>query len=92
VFGDLGLLADGCLKPTATGGDLTWWCIAKEEIGKVSLAASTLCANNSIGLILPLLHFGSEAQQQRYCPKRRRPHISACDHRARSGFRCLGYP
>jgi alkylation response protein AidB-like acyl-CoA dehydrogenase len=70
VFGDLGLLQmwvpDDYGGP---GGDLTSVCIAKEEIGKVSLAASTLCANNSIGLILPLLHFGSEAQKQRYLPE-----------------------
>jgi alkylation response protein AidB-like acyl-CoA dehydrogenase len=70
VFGDLGLLQ--MWVPEAyggPGGDLTSVCIAKEEIGKVSLAASTLCANNSIGLILPLLHFGSEAQKQRYLPE-----------------------
>ncbi|MFP3566423.1 acyl-CoA dehydrogenase family protein [Paraburkholderia sp. SIMBA_030] len=70
VFGDLGLLQ--MWVPDAyggPGGDLTSVCIAKEEIGKVSLAASTLCANNSIGLILPLLHFGSEAQKQRYLPE-----------------------
>jgi alkylation response protein AidB-like acyl-CoA dehydrogenase len=70
VFGDLGLLQ--MWVPEAyggPGGDLTSVCIAKEEIGRVSLAASTLCANNSIGLILPLLHFGSEAQKQRYLPE-----------------------
>ena len=49
------------------GGDLTTVCIAKEEIAKGgSLAASTLCANNSVGLVLPLLHFGTEAQKERY--------------------------
>ena len=70
VFGDLGLLQmwvpDEYGGP---GGDLTSVCIAKEEIGKVSLAASTLCANNSIGLILPLLHFGTDAQRARYLPE-----------------------
>ncbi|HEM7839461.1 acyl-CoA dehydrogenase family protein [Burkholderia multivorans] len=70
VFGDLGLLQmwvpEGYGGP---GGDLTSVCIAKEEIGKVSLAASTLCANNSIGLILPLLHFGTDAQRARYLPE-----------------------
>jgi alkylation response protein AidB-like acyl-CoA dehydrogenase len=70
VFGDLGLLQmwvpDEYGGP---GGDLTSVCIAKEEIGKVSLAASTLCANNSIGLILPLLHFGTDAQKARYLPE-----------------------
>ncbi|MGT2476131.1 acyl-CoA dehydrogenase [Paraburkholderia steynii] len=70
IFGDLGLLQmwvpDEYGGP---GGDLTSVCIAKEEIGKVSLAASTLCANNSIGLILPLLHFGTDAQRARYLPE-----------------------
>ncbi|WP_299705099.1 acyl-CoA dehydrogenase family protein [Caballeronia sp.] len=70
VFGDLGLLQMWVPEDYGgPGGDLTSVCIAKEEIGKVSLAASTLCANNSIGLILPLLYFGSEAQKQRYLPE-----------------------
>jgi acyl-CoA dehydrogenase len=70
VFGGLGLLQMWVPEDYGgPGGDLTSVCIAKEEIGKVSLAASTLCANNSIGLILPLLYFGSEAQKQRYLPE-----------------------
>ncbi|VFB19986.1 acyl-CoA dehydrogenase family protein [Pseudomonas fragi] len=69
VFGDLGLLQMWVPEEYGgPGGDLTSVCIAKEEIGKVSLAASTLCANNSIGLILPLLHFGTQAQKDRYLP------------------------
>lgn len=67
VFGDLGLLQMWVPEEYGgPGGDLTSVCIAKEEIGKASLAASTLCANNSIGLILPLLHFGTAAQKDRY--------------------------
>jgi acyl-CoA dehydrogenase len=70
VFGDLGLLQMWVPESYGgPGGDLTSVCIAKEEIGRASLAASTLCANNSIGLILPLLHFGTEAQKQRYLPE-----------------------
>lgn len=70
VFGDLGLLQMWVPEEYGgPGGDLTSVCIAKEEIGKVSLAASTLCANNSIGLILPLLHFGTDAQKARYLPE-----------------------
>jgi alkylation response protein AidB-like acyl-CoA dehydrogenase len=70
VFGDLGLLQMWVPEEyDGPGGDLTSVCIAKEEIGKVSLAASTLCANNSIGLILPLLHFGTDAQKARYLPE-----------------------
>ncbi|MGF6288782.1 acyl-CoA dehydrogenase family protein [Paraburkholderia youngii] len=70
VFGDLGLLQMWVPEEYGgPGGNLTSVCIAKEEIGKVSLAASTLCANNSIGLILPLLHFGTDAQKARYLPE-----------------------
>ncbi|MBB5399504.1 MULTISPECIES: acyl-CoA dehydrogenase family protein [Paraburkholderia] len=70
VFGDLGLLQMWIPEEYGgPGGNLTSVCIAKEEIGKVSLAASTLCANNSIGLILPLLHFGTDAQRARYLPE-----------------------
>ena len=50
------------------GGDLVSVCIAKEETGKGSLTASTLVCNNSIGLILPLVHFGTEAQKRQYLP------------------------
>lgn len=79
VFGDLGLLQMWVPEEyDGPGGDLTSVCIAKEEIGKVSLAASTLCANNSIGLILPLLHFGSEAQKQRYLPEAARGRTISC--------------
>lgn len=70
AFGDLGLLQLWVPEEYGgPGGDLTSVCIAKEEIGKGSLAASTLCANNSIGLILPVLHFGTEEQKQRYLPE-----------------------
>ncbi len=69
VFGDLGLLQMWVPEEYGgPGGDLTSVCIAKEETGKASLAASTLCANNSIGLILPILHFGTEEQKRRYLP------------------------
>ena len=48
------------------GGDLVSVCIAKEETARGSLAASTLVCNNSIGLILPVLHFGTDAQKEKY--------------------------
>lgn len=67
ALGDMGLLQLWVPEEYGgPGGDLTTVCIAKEEIGKVSLAASTLCANNSIGLILPILNFGSDEQKQKY--------------------------
>lgn len=68
VLGDLGLLQLWIPEEYGgPGGDLTTICIAKEEIARgSSLAISTLCANNSVGLVLPLLHFGTEEQKQRY--------------------------
>jgi len=48
------------------GADLTTVCIAKEALGRTSLAASTLCANNSIGLILPVVEFGTPEQKEIY--------------------------
>lgn len=68
LFGDMGLLQLWIPESYGgPGGDLTTVCIAKEEIARGGcLAASTLCANNSVGLILPLLHFGTEEQKWRY--------------------------
>jgi alkylation response protein AidB-like acyl-CoA dehydrogenase len=51
------------------GGNLTAVCIVKEEVARVSEAAALIAANNSIGMILPLLHFGSEEQRQRFLPE-----------------------
>jgi alkylation response protein AidB-like acyl-CoA dehydrogenase len=69
IFGDMGLLQLWLPEEYGgPGGDLTTVCLAKEEIAKVSLSAATLCANNSISFILPLLHFGTEAQKQRWLP------------------------
>jgi len=51
------------VDPAAT---LTLLCLAKHEIAKVSMACSILAGQNSIGMILPLLHFGTEAQRQRF--------------------------
>lgn len=66
-FGDMGLLQLWVPEEYGgPGGSLTLVCLAKEEIAKYSLAASTLCANNSIGLILPVLALGTEAQKQKY--------------------------
>ncbi|WP_420144144.1 acyl-CoA dehydrogenase family protein [Sphingobium sp.] len=66
-FGDMGLLQLWVPESYGgPGGDLTLVCIAKEEIAKYSLSASALCANNSIGLILPVLALGTQAQKDRY--------------------------
>lgn len=70
LFGDMGLLQLWIPEEYGgPGGDLTTVCVAKEEIAKGCLAASTLCANNSVGLVLPLLHFGTEEQKRRYLPE-----------------------
>lgn len=69
IYGDMGLLQMWVPeKYDGPGGDLTSVCIAREEIARVSEACSLLAANNSIGLILPLLHFGNEEQRQRFLP------------------------
>jgi acyl-CoA dehydrogenase len=69
VFGDMGLLQLWLPEEYGgPGGNLKTVCIVKEEIAKVSLAAATLCGNNSISFVLPLLHFGTEAQKNRWLP------------------------
>ncbi|MCO6385288.1 acyl-CoA dehydrogenase family protein [Oceanicola sp. 502str15] len=66
-FGEMGLLQLWVPEEYGgPGGDLTTVCIAKEEIGKYSLTASALCGNNSIGLILPILHMGTDEQKKKY--------------------------
>ena len=67
LFGEMGLLQMWVPEDYGgPGGDLVSVCIAKEETARGSLAASTLACNNSIGLILPVLHFGSAAQKEKY--------------------------
>ena len=69
IFGDMGLMQLWLPEEYGgPGGDLTTVCIAKEEIAKVSLAAATLCGNNSISFVLPILHYGTEEQKQRWLP------------------------
>ena len=67
LFGEMGLLQMWVPEEYGgPGGDLVSVCIAKEETARGSLAASTLACNNSIGLILPVLHFGTAAQKEKY--------------------------
>ncbi|SAK80014.1 acyl-CoA dehydrogenase family protein [Caballeronia ptereochthonis] len=69
VFGDMGLLQLWLPEQYGgPGGNLKTVCIVKEEIAKVSLAAATLCGNNSISFVLPILHFGTEEQKARWLP------------------------
>lgn len=70
VYGDMGLLQHWVPEAYGgPGGNLTALCVAKHEIAKTSFAASLLAGNTSIGLVLPLLHFGTEAQRQRWLPE-----------------------
>lgn len=67
IYGDMGLLQMWVPEEYGgPGGDLTSVCIVKEEIAKFSESAALLAANNSIGLILPILHFGTEEQKRHY--------------------------
>ena len=71
IFGDMGLLQQWVPEQYGgPGGNLTLLCLAKHEIAKVSMACSILAGQNSIGMILPLLHFGTEEQKrQRFLPQ-----------------------
>jgi alkylation response protein AidB-like acyl-CoA dehydrogenase len=70
IFGDMGLLQQWVPEAYGgPGGNLTLLCLAKHEIAKVSMACSILAGQNSIGMILPLLHFGTEEQRQRFLPE-----------------------
>jgi alkylation response protein AidB-like acyl-CoA dehydrogenase len=69
VFGDAGLLQQWVPEAYGgPGGNLTSLCMAKLEIAKVSFACSLFAGQNSLGMILPLLHFGTEQQRQRFLP------------------------
>jgi len=49
------------------GGNLTLLCLAKHEIAKVSMACR-YGGQNSIGMALPILPFGTEEQKRRFPP------------------------
>lgn len=68
TFGEMGLMQ--LLVPEqygGPGGDLTMMCIAREEISRVSPACATLAGLNTM-VVMPLIHFGTEAQRQRFLP------------------------
>ena len=68
IYGDMGLMQ--LWVPEAYGGpngNLTLMCIAREEISRVSPACGSIAGLNTM-FIMPLLHFGSEAQRQRFLP------------------------
>lgn len=68
LFGEMGLMQ--LFVPDAYGGpdgNLTMVCIAREEISRVSPACGSIAGLNTM-FIMPLLHFGSEEQRQRFLP------------------------
>jgi alkylation response protein AidB-like acyl-CoA dehydrogenase len=69
LFGEVGLMQ--LWVPERYGGpegNLTMMCIAREEISRVSPACATIAGLNTM-FIMPLLHFGSEEQRQRFLPE-----------------------
>jgi alkylation response protein AidB-like acyl-CoA dehydrogenase len=68
LFGEMGLMQ--LFVPEQYGGpdgNLTMVCIAREEISRVSPACGSIAGLNTM-FIMPLLHFGSEEQRQRFLP------------------------
>jgi alkylation response protein AidB-like acyl-CoA dehydrogenase len=68
IFGDMGLMQ--LWVPEKYGGpegNLTLMCIAREEISRVSPACGSIAGLNTM-FIMPLLHFGTEEQRQRFLP------------------------
>lgn len=70
IFGDMGLIQ--LRLPEEYGGpgaDMTTVCLAEEEIARVSESIALLTGLNSISMIYPLLHFGTEEQRRRFFPE-----------------------
>jgi alkylation response protein AidB-like acyl-CoA dehydrogenase len=68
VFGETGLLQ--LRIPEKYGGpdaSLTMACIAREEVSRFSASCGTLAGMNSM-FAMPLMHFGSEEQRERFLP------------------------
>ncbi len=69
IFGELGLMQ--ARVPEAYGGpglDLTTTCMAKELVARTSATGAQLINQNTISFVLPLLHFGTEEQRQKWLP------------------------
>src|SRR5271154_2387927 len=69
IYGDMGLMQ--LWVPEKYGGpegNLTMMCIAREEISRVSPACGSIAGLNTM-FIMPLLHFGTEEQRQRFLPR-----------------------
>ncbi|ODS93149.1 MAG: acyl-CoA dehydrogenase [Comamonas sp. SCN 65-56] len=69
LYGEMGLMQ--LWIPERYGGpegNLTLMCIAREEISRVSPACGSIAGLNTM-FIMPLLHFGTEEQRQRFLPQ-----------------------
>ena len=69
IFGELGLMQ--LWVPERYGGpegNLTMMCIAREEVARVSPSCATIAGLNTM-FIMPLLHFGTEEQRERFLPR-----------------------
>ena len=68
IYGDMGLLQ--LWVPEKYGGpegNLTLVCMAREEIARASASCALLAGINTM-FIMPLMHFGTEEQRQRFLP------------------------
>ncbi len=68
LFGEMGLMQ--LWVPEKYGGpegNLTLMCIAREEVARFSASAASIAGLNTM-FIMPLLHFGTEEQRQRFLP------------------------
>lgn len=69
LFGEMGLMQ--LWVPERYGGpegNLTMVCIAREEIARYSPSCSSIAGLNTM-FVMPLIHFGSEEQRNRYLPE-----------------------
>ncbi len=69
IFGEMGLMQ--ARVPEEYGGpglDLTTTCMAKELVARVSMTGAQLINQNTISFVLPLLHFGTDAQRKKWLP------------------------
>ncbi|KAB2874505.1 MAG: acyl-CoA dehydrogenase [Burkholderiaceae bacterium] len=79
LFGEMGLMQIWVPeKYGGPGGDLRSVCLAREEISRVSEACALIAGLNSIGIVLPLLHFGTEQQRQLWLPRIAKGDVITC--------------
>lgn len=68
LYGEMGLMQLWIPEQYGgPGGNLTMMCIAREEISRASPACGSIAGLNTM-FIMPLLHFGTEEQRQRFLP------------------------